>query len=189
MSSVGDATSTTPVGTSIFSLPSTLSSSSTSGASNDPSKDDFMKLMLAQLQNQDPMQPEDNSQFLAQTAQFNELEQMQDLNKTISAMADAQQLGQASSLIGKAVSATDDNDKSVTGAVTGVTLESGVAKLHLDSNTVVDLDKVVAVASDAKSLPTITPATGTTPTTPTYVIPTNNGSSTSSGSGSVDLSA
>ena len=165
MSSVSDVNSNTPTGTSIFSA--TTKSASSSGASSDLGKDDFMKLLLAELKNQDPTQPMDNTQFLAQTAQFDVLEQMQTLNTSITSLLNAQRLGQASSLIGRTVEATDANGKVVTGAVTGATMESGVAKVHI-GDTVVDLDKVLAVAADASSLPHVDPpatdgsATGST---------------------------
>lgn len=182
MSSVSDVNSTTPKGTSIFSATTKTPSSSSSGSSNDLGKSDFMNLLLAELKNQDPTQPMDNSQFLAQTAQFNVLEQMQTLNTSMTSLLTAQQLGQASGLIGKTVEATDANNKVVTGAVTGATMESGVAKVHI-GDTVVDLDKVLAVAADASSLPKVDP-------------PAKSGTSTGSPSansvgsaGSVDTSA
>jgi len=154
VSSVGDVNSNAPKGTSIFSA--TIKNTSSSGASNDLGKDDFMNLLLAELKNQDPTQPMDNTQFLAQTAQFNVLEQMQTLNTSVKSLLNAQQLGQASGLIGKTVEATDADGKVVTGAVTGATMESGVPKVHI-GDTVVDLDKVLAVAADASSLPHVDP--------------------------------
>ena len=69
-------------------------------------KDDFLRLLVAQLQNQDPLNPMDNSQFVAQTAQFSSLEQMQNMNKTLERLA-AQAGGggtaSASALLGKTV--------------------------------------------------------------------------------------
>lgn len=59
-------------------------------------KEDFLKLLVTQLQYQDPLQPMDNTQFIAQTAQFTALEQMQNLNQT---MTNAQAFG----VIGKGV--------------------------------------------------------------------------------------
>jgi flagellar basal-body rod modification protein FlgD len=55
---------------------------------NDPlGKDAFMKLLMEQLQNQDPTSPQDNGAFLAQLAQFSSLEQLQTANTTLSSIA------------------------------------------------------------------------------------------------------
>ena len=71
------------------------------------SKDDFLKLLIAQLQNQDPLQPMDNQQFAVQLATFNSLEQLIDINKQLGTLQSTQGLTNqfnAASLIGKEVS-------------------------------------------------------------------------------------
>lgn len=64
-----------------------LESAGTSGPVKNPNaelgKDDFLKLMVTQLRNQDPLNPLDQNQFMAQTAQFSSLEQLVDMNKTL----------------------------------------------------------------------------------------------------------
>lgn len=67
------------------------SNSSSAQSTNSPimGKDDFMKMMIAQLQNQDPLNPMDGTQFSAQLAQFSTLEQMQNLNSTMTAAVNA----------------------------------------------------------------------------------------------------
>ena len=71
-------------------------------------KDEFFKMMVNQMQHQDPMKPHDNEQMVAQLAQFSSLEQMANVNKNLEAMmanqASYAQLG-AASLIGKFVTA------------------------------------------------------------------------------------
>jgi len=62
-------------------------------------KNDFLMLLAAQLRYQDPLNPQSDSDFAAQLAQFSSLEQMQNMNETLSAMANYQ----AYSLIGKYV--------------------------------------------------------------------------------------
>jgi flagellar basal-body rod modification protein FlgD len=51
--------------------------------------DQFLKLLVAQLQNQDPMNPVDNQQFVAQLATFSSLEQLVSINKSVSKLAGA----------------------------------------------------------------------------------------------------
>lgn len=62
-------------------------------------RDDFFKLFLAQLRNQDPTQPMDDKEFLAQLALFSLIDTMQEVKKALGGT----QLAQASSLIGKRV--------------------------------------------------------------------------------------
>jgi len=72
-------------------------------------KDDFLKLLIAQLQNQDPLQPMDNQQFAVQLATFNSLEQLININKQLGTLQSAQgQTNQfnAASLIGKEITTT-----------------------------------------------------------------------------------
>lgn len=68
-------------------------------------QEDFLKLMTAQLQHQDPFEPEDNSEFIAQMAQFSSLEGIEQLNKTVGGFEDAMQsaqMMQASTMVGQA---------------------------------------------------------------------------------------
>jgi len=94
--------------TAIASVTSTVAGSSTVGAPGQKAlgKDDFLKLLLTQLQNQDPLSPVDNSQMLAQLAQFSSVEQMQSvasgLDSLLLAQASANQMNTAS-LVGRSV--------------------------------------------------------------------------------------
>jgi flagellar basal-body rod modification protein FlgD len=70
-------------------------------------RDDFMKLLIAQLQNQDPLKPMDNQEFAVQLATFNSLEQLIGVNEKLDSLVGKQGLsGQlnSSALIGKEVS-------------------------------------------------------------------------------------
>jgi len=53
-------------------------------------KDDFLKLLMTQMQNQDPLNPLDNAEFLSQLSQFSQLEQTYNINQNISDLTDAQ---------------------------------------------------------------------------------------------------
>ena len=62
------------------------SSSTTATSSTDVTKDMFLQLLVAQLQNQDPMNPADGTQFLTQLAQFQQLEQSMNMGTDLSAI-------------------------------------------------------------------------------------------------------
>jgi flagellar basal-body rod modification protein FlgD len=87
-------------------------------------KQDFLKLLMAQLQNQDPMKPMDDSQMIAQMAQFSALEATQSLQATIQTNANTQTVAQAGALIGKYVQSDQSDGSSIVGAVSGVNFTS-----------------------------------------------------------------
>jgi flagellar basal-body rod modification protein FlgD len=72
-------------------------------------KDDFLKLLVAQLKNQDPLNPADSTAFTAQLAQFSSLEQLQNINDSLSSFKSSQSATnniQSADFIGKTVTAT-----------------------------------------------------------------------------------
>jgi flagellar basal-body rod modification protein FlgD len=94
----------------------TQQSGTTQLAGKSMGRDDFLKLLIAQLQNQDPLKPLDNQEFAAQLATFNSLDQLIGINQKLDGMQSQQgilgQLG-AVSLIGKEIVA-DGNQISLT---------------------------------------------------------------------------
>lgn len=83
-------------------------------------RDTFLQLMVAQLRNQDPMNPTDSAEFLAQTAQFTSLEKLEAVaDQTAQALA-AQMAFGASSLIGRTVTYTGPDGTDVKGSVDSV---------------------------------------------------------------------
>ncbi len=92
-------------------------------ATNDQlGKDAFLKLLIAELSNQDPLNPMEDREFISQMATFSSLEQMQNMNKTLESMAEANKFS-AVSYIGKAVAftkGTGDDAKQVAAIVNAV---------------------------------------------------------------------
>ena len=115
-------------------------------------KNAFTKMLVAQLQNQDPMAPQDNQAMVAQLAQFSSLEQMQQLNQNILGLAVLQQtnavmsqLTQSSALIGQNVMYVDPGtNEEHAGAVTKVKILEGVATLEIGGKDV-PLGNVTAI--------------------------------------------
>lgn len=100
-------------------------------------KDIFLNLLVTQMQYQDPLEPQDNSEFLSQMAQFTTLEIMEN-------MSFANEMSEASNMIGKLVSATDEDGKSVIGLVEGTKVLAGEVYLRIDGKDI-SLDKVQGV--------------------------------------------
>ncbi len=87
-------------------------------------KQDFLKLLMAQMRNQDPMKPMDDTQMIAQMAQFSALEESQALRQVIQQSANVQAVNGTASLIGKYVMAKQADNSTLNGKVTGVRFET-----------------------------------------------------------------
>jgi flagellar basal-body rod modification protein FlgD len=85
--------------------------------------DKFLELLLAELQNQDPLNPMDNSEMLQQINQIREIGATSELTDTLGAVLLGQNVATASSLIGKRISALTDDAKNVEGIVDRVSME------------------------------------------------------------------
>ena len=110
------------------------SSSTTSAATPAISETDFLQILLTQLQFQDPLKPVDDEQFVAQLAQFSNLEISEEQNASVQSLLTMGDAGQALSLLGKSVQVGADQGNAV-GTVTAVTFASdGQPTLTLDSS-------------------------------------------------------
>ena len=153
------STSVTGTTSDYWKKPTTIDSgSSASGADSLSTVDSFLKILASELQNQDPTEPVSNTEYVAQLAQFNSLQQMSALNGSMSKF-------QAYSLIGMEVSytATDSSGSTVSG--------SGIVK------SVVSSDSEVYVMVDGNKVKLSSVTSVTTPTT------TTTGTTTSGASG------
>ena len=107
-------------------------------------RDAFLDLFVAQLENQDPLDPVQNEEFVAQLATFSSLEQLEEMNDNLVAMialnqgnALLSQLTQSSDLIGKTVNWIDpDTGVESQGVVERVKLTDGLAILSIDGRNV-----------------------------------------------------
>jgi flagellar basal-body rod modification protein FlgD len=116
-----------------------VSSSATATPTNiGISQDDFLKILLTQLQFQDPLKPIDNEQFIAQLAQFSALEINRQQSASIDTLLTISASQQAIGLVGKAVeigSAGAGNTGGGTGTVTAVSFATGVARLTIKTSS------------------------------------------------------
>lgn len=90
---------------------------------NDIDMSQFLKLMITELQNQDPLNPTDNAALLQQIGQLRSIGANDQLVTTLSSFANTQELTTASSLIGKKVSGLDVKGDSVNGEVSSVSIK------------------------------------------------------------------
>ena len=109
-------------------------------------KDQFLKLFVAQLQHQDPMNPMNDSEFMAQMASFSTLEQVTNLASANERMATSMTSNSAVGLIGRTVSYVDANDEIRTGKVDKVTTAGGKPLLTVDGVDGVDPSTITQVA-------------------------------------------
>jgi flagellar basal-body rod modification protein FlgD len=144
-------------GTSLYTNKSTTDVGSSKSVAD---QDTFLKLLVAQLKYQDPSNPADSTQFLAQTAQFTQVQKLQQ----IATMMQAQQLIGASALVGRTVTYQDDTGASQTGVVSKTKLNGDSEPTLVVGNTDVQLSKVTEVQASA--------------TAPTATQPTSNSTST-----------
>jgi len=114
------------------------------GTSGSVSGDQFLSLLITQLRSQSPLDPMDNTQFLAQLAQFSSLDQIQSLNSRMDLLSSMeqesvtlQQLGQASNLIGHTIDYSDlTTGETRTGVVSSVSLDQGFVALEVNGENV-----------------------------------------------------
>ncbi|MCB0209416.1 MAG: flagellar hook capping protein [Anaerolineae bacterium] len=110
-------------------------------------QDAFMKLLLAQLKNQDPLKPMEDKEFIAQLAQFNSLNQLSQINTTLGELMTAQTLSQGSALIGKTVTGLSDSNGAISGIVSGLKIVNDKVFLDVDGQSI-PLDMVNSIELD-----------------------------------------
>ena len=117
---------------------------STTAAQED--KQMFLELMVAQLRYQDPLNPSDSGEFLAQSAQFTALEKMQDVADRVGSMLGAQMAFGAGAMVGQHVSWLDENGDTLTGTIDGVTFGAQGPVFDI-GGTEVPLGSIVSVTN------------------------------------------
>ncbi|MCS7220765.1 MAG: flagellar hook capping FlgD N-terminal domain-containing protein [Anaerolineae bacterium] len=96
----------------------------------------FLRLLLVQIRNQDPLSPIRGEEFLSQLAQLTTLEQMWRMNESLQTFMAQEQLLQASALIGRTVQAMDEGGRLIEGIVQGARVRNGVVSLDLGDREV-----------------------------------------------------
>jgi len=110
-------------------------------------KNAFLKLMIAQLQAQNPLEPSNGTEYVSELAQFSQLEQTTNIAQNSSQSATAQRVAQAVALIGHTVSYTDPaTGATQSGAVQSAEITSGGATLTVEGTPGIELAGVTEVS-------------------------------------------
>jgi flagellar basal-body rod modification protein FlgD len=110
------------------------------------SQDQFIQLLVAQLQNQDPLEPVDSQSFITQLSQLQTVQGLTELNASFGEMLKLQQLTQGADLIGKTVTYSPaEGGTARSGAVSAVTLDNSNYVLQVGGDRV-GLDQVTSVS-------------------------------------------
>ena len=110
-------------------------------------KDDFLKLMVAQLQAQNPLEPTSDTQYVAELAQFSQLEQTTNLAQSSASAAGEQKIAQAVQLIGHEVSyLVPSTGATVEGDVQSAEIRSSGATLTIEGQTGIEPAQITEVA-------------------------------------------
>ena len=112
-------------------------------ASRELGKDDFLKLLMAQMTNQDPTSPMENTEFIAQMAQFTSLEQMTNMSQNFEKMASMITSSEAQSMIGRSVQIDLGAEQTTTGVVEAAT--RGASPQVQVNGMFYDMNKIKAV--------------------------------------------
>jgi flagellar basal-body rod modification protein FlgD len=120
------------------------------GSADQLGKQEFLKLLIAQLRNQDPMKPMEDREFITQLAQFSSLESMQSLEAHFQVSFGVQLLAQTAGFIGKQVDARLADGSTVSGVVSEVRFSGGVPQLIVNEQAI-DLTQITKVGGQGAS--------------------------------------
>ena len=115
----------------------------------------YMKLLITQLQNQNPLEPMDNNQMASQLAQFSQLQQLETMNSSFADILSTTERNYDNSLIGKEISFVSANEAGTQEITTGIVKEvinnlDGRTVLIAGNNTIA-IDDVISVKTNSQS--------------------------------------
>ncbi len=104
-------------------------------------KDAFLKILVTQMSNQDPLEPLDSAQFIAQMAQFAEVEQTANLNDKLANLGEYIRFS-AASLVGSRITFADSDGQDKEGTVRSVLFENNSISVKIDSGEEVSINRI-----------------------------------------------
>jgi flagellar basal-body rod modification protein FlgD len=115
-------------------------------------QNDFLKLLVAQMSAQDPLNPQSNTDFAAQMAQFSALQASQSTQSSVSQLQASQAVQQANGLIGRRVTLVAQDGTFPSGNVTGIQIISGTPKVVVNGS-LYDLSQVLSISAPTPATP------------------------------------
>lgn len=103
----------------------------------------FLKLLVAQMKNQDPTQPMDSTQYVAQLATFSQVEQSVQMNSKLDQMLQSSALAQADAIIGRTIKSADGT---ISGTVAEVRLTSNGITAVLENGTTLPVGPGISIS-------------------------------------------
>jgi flagellar basal-body rod modification protein FlgD len=135
ISSVAGSSALQPATATSLSSKAGAAAASAASASSSQSPD-FMQLLIAQMKNQDPTNPESPTDFMTQLADFTNVQGITQLNSSITSMLSMQSMSESVGLIGSNVSYTNASGSTASGTVSSVTMANGQPQLVIGNNNV-----------------------------------------------------
>ncbi|MBU7592120.1 flagellar hook assembly protein FlgD [Metabacillus halosaccharovorans] len=124
--------------------------STTNTGSSNLGKDEFLKILMTQLQNQDPLNPMEDKEFIAQMAQFSTLEQTTNMASMLEKFINIQTQGDSiikySEMIGKKIEWKNSNEETGTGVVKSVKKGDTGFELELENGSFISVDNIIKVS-------------------------------------------
>ena len=108
--------------------------------------DEFIKIMLSELTQQSPFDPQDSSALLEQLSSLRNIESQISLQEQLEDLVLQNQISAAGGLIGKVVTGLDSQNNQVQGLVTSVRVQDGKAILELDSGKTLSMSRVTEIS-------------------------------------------
>lgn len=119
--------------------------SEVAGAFGNLKSEDFVRVMIAELANQDPLEPQDSGALLEQLSSLRNIESQLSLQKQLGSLVLQNQIASAGGLIGKTVAGLDGSNDQVTGEVQSVRIQDGKVLLELDSGRSLAMDRITQI--------------------------------------------
>ena len=140
-----------PVTSSGSSGSSSSSSSVTNSSMSNLSPTNFVQFLITEMQNQDPLNPTSSDTMLQELSEIGQLQSSTTLDTDLQGVMLQNQVGSASSLIGKEVAGTDSNNNKISGVVSSVQVNSTGVGLVLSDGSSLGLSGVTSIAEPSTS--------------------------------------